>query len=328
MRCRAPSRRRANDSISHPLLATPRERRSGGRSTGVPHDFVGVGVSAPAAGGYALAGDEREKEHGQEAIPGAFAGQASAVVAPATGTTAPAPTPGCTISSATIESAPDGTADNRPKVGIHEAVELTTGAAANWTASAGTPAAATAKDPFVWTAPDTAGTATIHATSSAPAAACSIALTVVTPASLKFSKKSEDAYAAGVEGAGMRCDVDVQPLDVSFAHVAWLEVPGPAAHVTGYWADWQKRGSDISHHPNPNWVPLNNLNGASDHAFTFRWPKPWKGGAYDWSIPNKFRPVGSSGAGTRFATTLQSFAIAADGTTTVSKESESVSRTP
>jgi len=126
----------------------------------------------------------------------------------------------------------------------------------------------------------------------------------------------------------MQQNVDAGPLNVSFANVQWLEVPGPATNVRGYWKEKQDKGADLSHHPNPSWITLNNQNRASDHASSSGWPKTWKDGGFEWSIPNKFRVVGSTGAGKQFVTTLQKFDIVADGTTTVSKETESVKRTP
>jgi len=356
MRSFAPSRSaRRSDAFAGELIGGARDRVAPrARAQEEPsfaHDFANVSVFPPATRGYAIDPNVPEEEFAYEAEPGAFVGQAPPAPAPPAAPPAPAPEPAppvappapgpepappsapappaaCVIASATRVSAPEGTADTRTTIGIHEVVEFTTGAVAAWTATSGTPAATAAKDPFVWTAPDTPATVTITATSGTPATTCNARMTVVAPSGLAFAKRSEDAFPAGQQGAGMQCDVDVTPLNVSFANVEWLEVPGPATNVRGYWKEKQDKGADLSHHPNPKWIQLNNLNRASDHASSFNWPSPWKDGGFDWSIPNRFRAVGNTGIGTRFAITLQTFSILKNGTTTVGKETESVTRSP
>ena len=312
-------------ATDHPASAppAPRARRHA-------YDFAQVNVFPPPRG-YALEVDAPEAEELHEAAPGAFAGQVSAATAPVEPAAPPPVTaPGraaCVIASATRVNAPDGTPATRTKVAIGEDVELTTGAAADWTASEGTPASAPATDPFVWRAPEVPATVTITASTGAPATTCSATFTVVGASSLRFTKFSEDAFAAGAQGAGMRCFVDMEPMDVSFRNVEWFEVPGPATGVRGYWLEKENAGADLSHHPNKNWVRMNLGNRAADHASSFDWPPPWKDGGYEWSILNRYRAVGS--VLSHFVSrTLQTFDITPDGTTTVTKEGERVKRTP
>ncbi|KYG03829.1 hypothetical protein BE21_49925 [Sorangium cellulosum] len=85
----------------------------------------------------------------------------------------------CTISTKTLVSAPDGTADARRIVGVDERVELTCSSPATWTASCGrvSPAAGTTTE---WTAPERGASCTITA---APAlgASCSVEIQVMLP---------------------------------------------------------------------------------------------------------------------------------------------------
>jgi hypothetical protein len=137
-----------------------------------------------------------------------------------------------------------------------------------------------------------------------------------------------DHFTAGQQGVGMVTNVTVGPTTVSFGNVQWLEVPGPASSVSGYFKKFP--AATLQHHPNPNWLTWNDSNtGLTDHASLWGFPKPWKRGGFQWNIPNKWRVVSVGGAGHVFTTTHQVFHMTdKKGTTSVSKGGASTSRTP
>jgi hypothetical protein len=144
-----------------------------------------------------------------------------------------------------------------------------------------------------------------------------------------MTRASVDAIPAGQAGAGMLCEADFGHTDVSFSRVEWLEVPGPPSGVFGYFADRQAAGLDLNHHPNPNFVPLQaNNHFRFDHcASGFPQPSPFSFGGWFWSIPNRYRVVGTGTPGTTFTTTFQFFFIDLFGTVSVSKMGASITRT-
>ncbi|HEX3482628.1 MAG TPA: hypothetical protein VHT91_46780 [Kofleriaceae bacterium] len=251
-------------------------------------------------------------------------GQKPAEASPTGAGATPPPAPP-TITSATRKTAA-GAANTRTTVGVGEVVELTGSAAGTWAASGGSPAASASGTSFVWTAPDAAGTITITLTVGKQTATKDI--TVVAPSSLSMVVSSQHGLTAGTAGVCMLTSVTIGPTTVCFGNTEWLEVPGPASGVSGYFTKFP--AATIFHHPNPSWLQWNDHNtGLSDHAAWHSVPPPYSVGQFQWSIPNKYRVAGSSGGGTVFTTTTQQFQMTdAAGTMSVSKAGASVSRTP
>lgn len=259
------------------------------------------------------------------------AGPAPAAPTPAAPAPAapPAPPPPCVMASKALFATPAATPDTRRKVGVNERVEFRVGEPADWTASSGTPASAPAASPFTWTAPEAAGSTTITATIPRNGSTCSLVMTTILPSALNMTRISVDAFAAGVSGAGMHLRAAFPPNDVSFRNSEWLEVAGPASGVTGYFLALQTAGTDLSHHPNPSFVPISAANTyTSDHAAGSGFPAPWSAGAFQWVIPNRIKQIGGAGTGVVFTNSTQAFTIAADGTVTITKGGASVSRAP
>jgi hypothetical protein len=241
---------------------------------------------------------------------------------PGAGPPAPTTTTQLDIQSATVKHAARG-ASSRTTVGVGEHVHLTGSTAGNWSANHGAlsnPSGAHS----TWTAPATPGTTTIRL--SAGGKTVSKAFRVIAPTGLTMKKASEDTFPAGQQGVGMITNVTIHPTNVSFGNVQWLEVPGPASNITGYFT----RFPGLPHHPNPSWLPWNDKNtGLTDHASLFRWPRPWSVGGFQWAIPNKWRVTSAGGAGHVFTTTHQVFRMLnSRGTTTITKGGASVTRTP
>jgi hypothetical protein len=285
-------------------------------------EIAGPGVIAPVADA------EIEAVEGPEGAP---TGEQAPAVDPAdtTGGTAPAPAPAAptlTINSRTDMKAPDGTPDTRKKVGMGEVVYFDVGGAAvDWTASAGWPPRRKGRSTFAWELP-TPGTATITATDPVSGASASVEMEVVAPDELKMKKESEDPEAAGVAGAGMWLIPRFGPRSVSFGNVEWLEEPRPASSVSGYWLDLQAAGTDLDHHPNPDFLRITPT--LRDHAFALGLPSPYKAGHFHWVVPNSFRRAATSGTGITTVTGQQNFDIDATGTVTIEKQGASVTRSP
>jgi hypothetical protein len=199
------------------------------------------------------------------------------------------------------------------------------GAAADWTASAGWPLRRAGRDTFAWELPQP-GTATITATLPAGGTA-SITMTAIPPKNIRMRKVSEDPPgASGTANAGMMLRPRFMPANVNFGNVEWLEVPGPPSNLSGYFAAQVAAGTNLNHVPNPNFLRIGP--GLRDHAAAFGFPPPYSAGAWDWSIPNRFRRAGTGDAGVEYVTTLQSFRMDATGSITVSKQGASVTKAP
>jgi hypothetical protein len=214
-------------------------------------------------------------------------------------------------------------ANTRTTVGVGEEVRLTGSAGGRWSANHGSLSSARGVK-STWTAPAKPGTTTIKLSSGGKTV--SKKFRVIAPTGLTMKKVSEDNFPAGQQGVGMITNVTIHPTNVSFGNVQWLEVPGPASKITGYFT----RYPGLRHHPNPNWLQWNDKNtGLTDHASLFRWPRPWAVGGFQWAIPNKWRVASVGGSGHVFTTTHQVFRMTNNrGTTTITKGGASVTRTP
>ena len=147
------------------------------------------------------------------------------------------------------------------------------------------------------------------------------------PASESAIKDSNLVYTAGVQGAGMRLDpITVVPTNVSFANVECLEMPGPATNIWGYFTNYPP--GFLNHSPSTNWIQLNGFNAWADIADFQNHLSPWYAGGYEWDIPVRWRVVGSTNVGS-LPNRLQICSIAdTNGTSTVSKLGQSVTRSP
>jgi len=237
----------------------------------------------------------------------------------------PAPTTAPTVTTQTIVAAPDGTADTRTTVGVGERVRFTGNTAGTWTASEGQIIGINNGSNVIWEAPAVATTPTITLTT--PGGATAVQITVVAPDSLDMAVAAHDPIAVGTAGACMFTNLTVNPLNVSFGRTQWLEVPGPATNVTGYFTRFS--AAQLRHHPNPRYLPFDDLNaGLNDHAAFHAAPAPFSFGTFDWVIPNRYKIDGESDAqGRFFVDTTQQFTIFADGTMMIDKSGGFVMRT-
>jgi peptidoglycan hydrolase-like protein with peptidoglycan-binding domain len=229
----------------------------------------------------------------------------------------PTPTTPPTVTTQTIVSAPDGTADTRTTVGVGERVRFTSPTAGTWTVSDGRIIGLNTGANMVWEAPAVAANPIITITT--PGGATATAITVIAPTSLNMVVANRDAIAVGTAGACMITNVTVNPANVSFGRTQWLEVPGPATNVTGYFTRFSAAG--LRHQPNPRYLPFDDLNtGLTDHAAMHNAPPAFSFGTFDWVIPNRYKIDGETDAqGKFFVNTTQAFTIFSNGTVMIIK---------
>lgn len=251
---------------------------------------------------------------------------------------------GGSIRSTSEVRAPDRGPRSRSRIGPGERVYLRVPRRGLWSATAGQMAAdpvwaqASTDDPRVtktrrtiWTAPETGGAVTI--TVRQPGGVnVQLLLTVVPPESIRLTRISTtlaggDALPVdGTAGAAMRARVRLYPIDVSFARVQWLEMPQAEGDgVTGYFS--RLAAADTGHNPGRDFALIDNANSWVDTLWLRNLPPPFEFGQFYWTIPNRYRVVGSGSAGILFTTTHQFFVITASGAVSISKQGAHVIRT-
>jgi hypothetical protein len=295
-----------------------------------PADAGATPGAAPADAGAAPATTTGATPADAGTTPGATSADAgttptgtpAAGPAPGAGGTAPAGPP--TITSRCDLAAPDGAPRTRTTIGIGEVVYFTADRPVNWTASQGFPTAKDNQAMLTWE-PNAVGSATITATPVAGGAPATMTMTAVAPQSITMAKK--DDYGTPPGNAGMHLIMTFAPTNVSFRNLEELEEPGPGTDVTGYFAAGQAAGADVSHHPTPDFERIGDGNKlCCDEAEWVGAGPPYSDGTLTWVIPNNWRRAATSGAGTFFTNTTQTFTITPTGAMTVTKEGQTVTK--
>jgi len=185
-----------------------------------PAAEVGAPASAPAADVAAPAAAHESREGGRgEAAPG----------------TAPAPAgkkPAAALGKISMSGKSKGASDPIAKVAVGEKLTLVApgNEVGSWTADGvdiGT------GSEIKWQAPATAGGRVIRFETNAGGSA-NLVVMIIAPSDVEF-KKLGDVPSAAVDhaGVGMFLQVTVNPADVSFDELEWLEKPGPAEETAG-----------------------------------------------------------------------------------------------
>ncbi|MCG6187826.1 eCIS core domain-containing protein [Maribellus maritimus] len=236
----------------------------------------------------------------------------------------PPPTTPPVITSETLKNAPDGSPDTRTTVGVGERVRFTANTSGTWTVSDGHIIGMNTGSNIVWEAPPTASNPVISLTT--PGGTKVFPFTVIPPNNLSMVVGTRHGIPAGTAGACMLTNVTVNPLNVNFGRTQWLEVPGPATNVSGYFNRFA--AATIFHHPNPDYLPFNDNNtGLRDHAAWHGVPGPFSFGTFEWVIPNRYKIDGESDAqGRLFTNTVQAFFMFPGGTMMINKAGASVLR--
>jgi peptidoglycan hydrolase-like protein with peptidoglycan-binding domain len=229
----------------------------------------------------------------------------------------PQPTAPPNVTTETIKPAPDGTPGTRTTVGVGERVRLTADTSCTWTVSEGHIIGQSTGANIVWEAPAVAANPTITVTS--PGGSRTVSMTVIAPNALTMVVFGSHTIPTGTAGACMVNDVVINPLNVNFGRTQWLEVPGPASNVSGYFNRFT--AATLFHNPNPNYLPFNDNNtGLRDHASWHAVPAPFSFGAFDWVIPNRYKIDGETDAqGRFFVNTTQEFVMFTDGSMMIDK---------
>ncbi|HUQ05504.1 MAG TPA: hypothetical protein VM261_23540 [Kofleriaceae bacterium] len=312
-----------HDVDPHPLAAPMFVPAASGGHHEDPFAAHEIGIGQVAA-------SARPRAHGADAGHG-HGGDA--------GHAAPATATADQITVRTAAAAIGGGGRARTTVGVGEHVTFTAPGRASgaWTASGGLFVPTTGST-FAWIAPFTAQPVTITF-SGTPAA--TLTMNVIAPDDVEFGMLYDNAsrYPAGTAGAGMALQVQLKPYTVSFGGTFFRESgdggAAAAQAVQGYYTRFS--ASQLRHAPTARWQDVTDSNFTNtqadqgDTAGTVpnTLPGPWApGGSYHWDIPYMYRTQDESGDGRRFATVRQTFRIAADGTVTVTKGTESVTRAP
>jgi len=210
---------------------------------------------------------------------------------------------------------PLGKKTDRTTVGVGENNWISASApGGTWTSSGGT--GKLDQGDYKWTAPGAAASVTVTYTLNSKAT--TLTINVVAPTGTITGKKTgEVAIAGGKVGSGMKLDLSMNPLTVSFSNLGWLEEQG-AISGTG---SMQNAQPTIAH--NPAWLKMgtNGNNEIADQA-DMNWSQKVPGTA-TYEIKEKYR-VGTGGSPTQYAVLNQEFEIFdTEGTAQVRKAGES-----
>jgi len=265
-------------------------------------------------------------------------GASSAV--PAVGDATPAATPGkgtlvggegatptatkAKVKHETDQATPDGTAKTRATVAIGELVYFTAEDvdAGTWSTAGGTGKADGLN--YDWRAPSSPGSATITFDPGGGAAPTTVTMKVIAPDSITYSDKKEMSFGKGQAGAGMTVKLTFLPLSVCFWGTQWRETAVDASGVEGWFKPIEQT---LKHKPaSPRDIGSDNSGPGDKISYTATPPFKDKG-KFTWDIPQQVSVKGASNwvDVKKFA---QVTSIEPDGTLTVSKNGESVTRSP
>ncbi len=135
--------------------------------------------------------------------------------------------------------------------------------------------------------------------------------------------KDEYTSFLGVAG-GIRVYfiIEIQPTDVPFFHLDFMEVPQIATDATGYFAQPQYADYlDHGKHGAGEWNAPNDYNQLKDTVSTVLYEQPWLGGgSFTWPIPYVWRLQDEEDSGeVIFANYTQRFELDANGTARIKK---------
>ena len=145
-------------------------------------------------------------------------------------------------------------------------------------------------------------------------------------------------FGQGVSGAGMHLNVVMAPTFVSFYKVEVLEVGTNASSISGYYADpynYTNPPVQLAHNNASlanQWYPLRDDNSwpYGDDAFWYGDKPPWStngysGGKFTWVIPGLWK-IGSGKTNSIASGWDQKFTLGGDGTMTIKKFGQTVTR--
>jgi hypothetical protein len=176
---------------------------------------------------------------------------------------------------------------------------------------------------YTWDAPETAQKkVTITFTPDGGGTASTVDIEVIAPEKVEFQDKQELSYG-NVSAAGMKVKVVFLPLSVSFAHLDWQEKDVDPSVADGWFKTLD--AASIKHIKGPGGF-LDSKNAAKDKA-------EWKSSVVvkeqstlQWDIPQTYNVDGGKEQDVPNQPFTQLMTISPDGTTTVSKNGQTVTR--
>lgn len=159
---------------------------------------------------------------------------------------------------------------------------------------------------------------------------CDIDFNVIVPSGfLAPHAPSTIPLGQNIAGAGMRVNLWLSPLNVSFSRVEIVEIGAVSTNATGYFADtnlWPTANLNHAGHGADTWVPVGNANFiGTDNACSGACPGPWSQGHFTWPIPAAWRVAGDSSTNS-LSWSDQDFSIDQLGNVTVLKFNHGVTR--
>ena len=161
-----------------------------------------------------------------------------------------------------------------------------------------------------------------------------IPLTCIEPSQIKAEILNcvvEPSMTGQGGGIGMELVMTLLPTNVCFANVEVVEVSSMEGTHTGYFSDssWSNQWYHTTDNGAGTWIEVADDNSCGqDYAGIGLCSPPWTPGLLSWTIPNAWRPCGGNEQDSHlFVTFSQDFSITANGTVTVSKLGNSVTRT-
>ncbi len=175
---------------------------------------------------------------------------------------------------------------------------------------------------YTWDAPDTAAKATITFTPTDGGTPSTVEINVIDPEKVVFQDKQELTYG-NVSAAGMKVQIAFLPFTVSFANLDWQEKDVTPTLVEGWFKSLS--ADKVKHKKGPGGY-LDASNKAGDTAEWASSVVVKEVGKLQWDIPQHYKVNGGAEKPLPGQPFTQLMTIDASGTTTVSKNGETVTR--
>ncbi len=175
---------------------------------------------------------------------------------------------------------------------------------------------------YTWDAPDTAAKATITFTPKDGGTPSTVEINVIAPEKAVFKDKTELSYG-DVSAAGMTVKIAFLPFTVSFANLDWQEKDVAPSAVEGWFTSLPP--TKVKHKKGPGGY-LDADNKADDLAEWASEQVVKQKSKLQWIIPQHYKVNGGAEKPVPGQPFTQLMTIDASGTTTVSKNGETVTR--
>lgn len=228
-----------------------------------------------------------------------------------------------TITSETVQKAPDGTAKTRKTVAVGEQVYLSVAEAgdkASWKASAGSGSIVEGdKSQYDWTAPSTPDTVTITFNPGGDGTPSTIQFRVVGVEDIEFTNPQK--IMSGKGKAGSLFDLKFLPMNVNFfgtGKTQWKEEDVDPSVADGYFSHVD---ADKNKHVAGAPATIGDNNKGPKDKVTWSGTGPWEAGTLHWKIPQKY---GVDGNWQEIKTFDQITKVDAKGNVTITKNGKTI----